>query len=203
MHLPPLHASSMTHYCTSGDVSIAPDAAIAAGTVLRADVGSAIAIASGACLGLGCVLHAQGGRIEVEPSASLGAGVLVVGNCRIGSQACIGTSTTLHNVNVGPGQLIPPGSLLGAAGRSAAGVGQTTEKRNSPGNSSSGKTATMEPEPSPWDEPEPAHSSPDSGSGSSPDPNPDPNQRRSATGPTATGKVYGREQFERIRGAFS
>ncbi len=206
MHLPPLQSPSMTHYCTSGDVSIAPDAVIAAGSVLKADSDCAIVIGAGVCLGLGSVLHANDGTITVEAGASLGAGTVIVGHCRIGAQACIGTSTTIYNVSVAPGQLVPPASLLGSMGRSVEAttfaseqqpdaapkienVGAATDKRNS-AEASTPKAAKMEPEPSPWDEVEPetptASSSPSS---------------TAATGkPRSKTVVYGKAQFEQMRG---
>ena len=209
MHLPPLQSPSMTHYCTSGDVSIAPDAAIAAGSVLKADSDCAIVIGAGVCLGLGSVLHANGGTITVEAGASLGAGTVIVGHCRIGAQACIGTSTTIYNVSVAPGQLVPPASLLGNMGRpveattstpdfpseqpraSTAGkqVGTATDKRNS-GEASPPKAAKMEQEPSPWDEVDTEIPAASSSSSST-----------STAKPARPSVVYGKAQFEQIRGA--
>jgi len=207
MHLPPLQSPSMSHYCTSGDVTIAADAVIAAGSVLKADDGCTIVIGAGVCLGLGSVLHANGGEIAIEAGASLGAGTVIVGQCRIGAQACIGASTTIYNVSVAPGQLVPATSLLGHIGRSVeaatssarateatAGsdsVVHATDKRNSAG-ASIPKADKMEPEPSPWDEvdletPTASTSSTHSASASAP-----------AQSKTV---VYGRAQFEQMRGA--
>lgn len=200
----------MTHYCTSGDVSIAPDAAIAAGSLLKADHDCAIVIGAGVCLGLGSVLHANGGTITVEVGASLGAGTVIVGHCRIGAQACIGSSTTIYNVSVAPGQLVPPGSLLGNMGRQVEAptsptvfpeeqpmasqvgeqVGTATDKRNSR-EASPPKAAKMEQEPSPWDDVDsetPVATS--SSSNSAP-----------AAKPRHSSVVYGQAQFEQIRGA--
>ncbi len=208
MHLPPLQSPSMTHYCTSGNVSIAPDAVIAAGSVLKADSDCAIVIGAGVCLGLGSVLHANDGTITVEAGASLGAGTIIVGHCRIGAQSCIGTSTTIYNVSVAPGQLVPPASLLGKMGRAVETttsptdvyweqphasprndrVGTATDKRNS-GEASPPKADKMEQEPSPWDEvdtdPPTASSSPRSAS---------------AANPLRSTVVYGKAQFEQMRG---
>lgn len=199
----------MTHYCTSGNVSIAPDAVIAAGSVLKADSDCAIVIGAGVCLGLGSVLHANDGTITVEAGASLGAGTVIVGHCRIGTQACIGTSTTIYNVSVAPGQLVPPASLLGNMGRTVetttspnnfswekppaslehGTVGPTTDKCNS-GEASPPKADKMEQEPSPWDEVDTetptASSSPRSAS---------------AVQPPRSTVVYGKAQFEQMRGA--
>lgn len=197
----------MTHYCTSGDVSIAPDAAIAAGSLLKADSGSAIVIGSGVCLGLGSVLHANGGTITVEAGASLGAGTVIVGHCRIGAQACIGSSTTIYNVSVAPGQLVPPASLLGNQGRPVeattsyswdrpnAGpvgeeVGAATDKRNRT-EASPPKAAKIEQEPSPWDEVDPETPAASTSSSSVP----------TAKPPRSKTVVYGKAQFEQMRGA--
>lgn len=201
MHLPPLQSPSMTHSCISGDVSIAPDAVIAAGSVLKADSDSAIVIGSGVCLGLGSVLHANGGKITVEMGASIGSGSLIVGHCHIGSQACIGASTTIYNVSVAPSQLVPAGSLLGSIGRSVdtassasaaqpkeAEVAKTTEKRNS-AEAPSPKAARMDPEPSPWDEVDPE---PPAASSS-------PNSAPAIKTPRSKTVVYGKAQFEQMR----
>ena len=209
MHLPPLQSPSMTHYCTSGDVSIAPDAVIAAGSVLKADSDCAIVIGNGVCLGLGSVLHANSGTITVEAGASLGAGTVIVGHCRIGTQACIGTSTTIYNVSVAPGQLVPPASLLGNMGRPVEAttssatppddqpqaspwdepVDTATDKRNS-GEASPPKADKIEQEPSPWDEVDTETSAASNSSSSS-----------SAAKPPRSTVVYGKAQFEQMRGA--
>ena len=189
-------------------MSIAPDAVIAAGSILKADSGCSIVIGSGVCLGLGSVLHANGGDITVEAGASLGAGTVVVGSCRIGTQACVGTSTTIYNVSVAPSQLVPPASLLGNAGRSvepetsastdspreanqsSEEVDSATDKRNSE-EASIPKAAKMEVEPSPWDEVE---------SDSSAEPA-SPSSSSAPKKPRAKTVVYGMAQFEQMRGA--
>lgn len=107
-----LHPVSLTHYCVSGDVTIHEGAAIAPGVLLQADPDSRIVIGVGVCLGIGTVIHASGGTIEIGDGASLGAGVLVVGKGRIGDRVCIGAMTTLFNQSVEPNSMIAPGSLL-------------------------------------------------------------------------------------------
>ena len=77
-------------YCTSGDVTIFPGAAIAPGVLLQADVGSRIVIRAGVCIGLGCVIHASHGTITINDGANLGAGVLLIGDVTIGARACLG-----------------------------------------------------------------------------------------------------------------
>ncbi len=96
-----------------GDVTIESGAVIAPGVLLQAGPNSRIIIEAGACLGMGVILQAYEGTLEIQAGASLGAGVLVVGSGKIGSNACIGTTSTLLNPCVEPSQVIAPGSLLG------------------------------------------------------------------------------------------
>jgi carbon dioxide concentrating mechanism protein CcmN len=209
MHLPPLQSPFSANCHVSGEVAIAPDVLIAPGVVIRADPNSSIVVGSGVCLGLGVVLHAHGGRIIIGAGASLGAGVLVVGNCQIGAQACIGASSTLHNVLISPSQLVPPGSLLSqvATGNGAGHADPAVE-------------------PSPWDT-SPPEASPSGSARSesgrsesgrsesprSPTPITDPNSKPDSTEPPEPflqpkappkrpTKVYGKEQFERMRTLF-
>ena len=99
-----------------GDVTIDPGAVIAPGVLLQAGPESRIIIRAGACLGMGVILQAYEGTLEIQAGASLGAGVLVVGSGMIGSNACIGTTSTLLNPSIEPSQVIAPGSLLGEMG---------------------------------------------------------------------------------------
>ena len=117
MHLPTLPWSSNSYVYTEGDVSIDASAAIAPGVILRADPDCKIVIASGVCIGMGSVLHAHGGTLEVEAGANLGAGVLVVGQGTIGANACIGAVTTIWNSSVEPWQVVPAASVVGEKGR--------------------------------------------------------------------------------------
>lgn len=114
MHSPPLQLLpvSTDHYWVSGDVAIAPGAAIAPGVLLQADPDSQIVIGVGVCIGMGSILHASGGRLTIGDGAMIGAGVLIVGAIGIGDRVCIGSATTISNRSVGSGTLIPPGSLL-------------------------------------------------------------------------------------------
>jgi carbon dioxide concentrating mechanism protein CcmN len=109
---PPLDSSSYIQ----GDVTIDPGAVIAPGVLLQAGPNSRIVIAAGVCLGMGVILQVHEGTLEVHSGASLGAGVLVVGAGKIGSNACIGTTSTLLNPSVASEQVIAPGSLLGEIG---------------------------------------------------------------------------------------
>ncbi|MDY6782155.1 MAG: hypothetical protein SW833_06315 [Cyanobacteriota bacterium] len=102
---------------TIGDVAIHPSAAIAPGTILRANPNSHIVIGAGVCLGMGVVIHAYGGAIAIEDGANLGAGVLIVGAGTVGANACIGGATTIFNASVQPMQVVAAGSVLGDTSR--------------------------------------------------------------------------------------
>lgn len=117
MHLPTLPLSSNFHVYTEGDVSIDASAAIAPGVILRAGSDSKIVIAAGVCIGMGSILNAHGGTLEVEAGANLGAGVLIVGKGTIGANTCIGAVTTIWNASVEPWQVVPAGSVVGDQGR--------------------------------------------------------------------------------------
>ncbi|NHC35873.1 hypothetical protein [Scytonema millei] len=117
MSLSPLHPIGNFNSHISGEVIIDRTAAIAPGVVFHADPNSKIIIAAGVCIGMGVVLHAHDGNLEIETGVNLGAGVLVVGKATIGANACIGAATTIFNCSVAPKQVIPPGSLLGDTSR--------------------------------------------------------------------------------------
>jgi len=104
----------------SGDVVVNEGAAIAPGVILQAEPGSRISIAAGACIGLGVILHAREGTLEIGAGVILGAGVLVVGAGTIGTSACIGAGTTLINPCIDQMQIMPAGSLIGDTSRQAA-----------------------------------------------------------------------------------
>lgn len=107
MDLVPL---TTAHIC--GDVELDPSAVVAPGVLLQADQGSKIVVGAGVCLGMGTILHAHGGKITIEAGANLGAGVLIVGALQIGQGSCIGANSTVYNVDISPGQMIAPGSLV-------------------------------------------------------------------------------------------
>ena len=104
----------------SGDVVVNEGAAIAPGVIMQAEPGSRISIAAGACIGMGVILHAREGTLEIEAGAILGAGVLVVGAGKIGTNACIGAGTTLIDPCIDKMQIMPAGSLIGDTSRQAA-----------------------------------------------------------------------------------
>ena len=108
----PLHFVSHTHYYRGGDVVVDAAAAIAPGVVLRAVPGGAIRIGAGACIGAGVVIQAKQGCVFIEAGASLGTGVLIVGQGHVGKDACVGSSSTLINPAIAPNDIIPPCSLI-------------------------------------------------------------------------------------------
>ncbi len=113
-----LRPISTSHYYTSGDVTIHAGVAIAPGVLIQAEPNSRIVIQSGVCIGIGAILHAHNGTVEIGEGASIGAEVLLVGHVKIGGHACIGAATTIINSVVGQGEIIPPGSLIGDTSRS-------------------------------------------------------------------------------------
>jgi carbon dioxide concentrating mechanism protein CcmN len=119
MYLPPLQAMQDSQVRVSGDVTIHPSAVIAPGVLLQASPDSAIVIGAGVCIGMGSVLHACEGKLEIQEGVSLGAGVLMVGSGTIGARACIGSLSTLLNTSVDGQVLVPSGSILGDRSRQA------------------------------------------------------------------------------------
>jgi carbon dioxide concentrating mechanism protein CcmN len=120
MYLSPLQLSSNSQILMSGDVVVNEGAAIAPGAILQAEPGSRISIAAGACIGLGVILHAREGTLEIGAGVILGAGVLVVGAGTIGANACIGAGTTLIDPCIDQMQIMPAGSLIGDTSRQAS-----------------------------------------------------------------------------------
>ena len=127
MKFPPLQPISNTHYYVNGDVTIHPGAAIAPGVLLQADPESQIIIGAGACIGMGAVLHAYQGVLEVGESTNIGTGVLIVGKGKIGINACIGSMTTIFNSSVESGAVLAPGSLVGDSSSRRLTEGQLAE----------------------------------------------------------------------------
>jgi carbon dioxide concentrating mechanism protein CcmN len=127
MYLSPLQLSSNSQILMSGDVVVNEGAAIAPGVILQAEPGSRISIAAGACIGLGVILHAREGTLEIGAGVILGAGVLVVGAGKIGTSACIGAGTTLINPCIDQMQIMPAGSLIGDTSRQASAEATSAE----------------------------------------------------------------------------
>src|SRR6476661_125945 len=119
MYLSPLQLSSNSQILMSGDVVVNEGAAIAPGAILQAEPGSRISIAAGACIGLGVILHARDGILEMAAGAILGAGVLVVGAGTIGANAYIGAGTTLLIPRIANMHIMPAVPLIGDTSRHA------------------------------------------------------------------------------------
>lgn len=117
MYSPPLQPLCNSQSYVSGDVTIDPSAIIGPGVLLAAEPNSRIVIAAGVCIGMGTIIHAQEGSLEVESGAVLGAGVLVVGAGKIGANACVGSCTTLLYSSIESKQVISSGSLIGDKSR--------------------------------------------------------------------------------------
>ncbi len=112
MSVPPLRLGNSFESYISGEVIIHPSAVIAPGVILQAAQNSKIIIGAGVCVGMGSILQVHAGSLEIETGANLGAGFLMVGEGKIGENACIGAATTVFECSVAPGQLVPPGSIL-------------------------------------------------------------------------------------------
>jgi carbon dioxide concentrating mechanism protein CcmN len=119
MSLPQLQPLSDLDLYVSGDVTIHPSAIVASGAIIQAAPGSKIVIGSEVCIGRGTIVTAYEGSIEIEKGVVLGAGVLIVGAGKIGSNACIGSATTIWQPSVEPSTSIAPGSLIGDPSRRA------------------------------------------------------------------------------------
>ncbi|MEA5522987.1 carbon dioxide concentrating mechanism protein [Limnoraphis robusta] len=140
----------------SGDVTIDPSVAIAPGVILQADPDSQIVIATGVCIGMGVIVHAHQGRIEVEAGATIGAGVLVVGDGTIGAKASIGAEATLLNPAIAAKQVVAAGTIIGDESRSVT-LSPSSEENSDSGSveespidqeeySQSGKPSEVSPE---------------------------------------------------------
>lgn len=129
MYRAPLQPISNAQVYVSGDVTIEEGTAVAPGAILQADPDSRIIIAPGVCIGMGAILHARQGTLEVEAGAVLGAGVLVIGAGKIGANACIGSGVTLLNPAVKQHQALPAGALIGDTSRQ---IGVTPEDSTPP-----------------------------------------------------------------------
>lgn len=148
MNLPPLQLIDHTHFCLQGEVEIDPSAAIAPGVLFQAEPDSRIVIGAGVCIGAGTVLHARHGSLIIEPGVSFGTGVLIVGAGRIGANACIGSSTTVLRPAIAPGEVVPPGSLLGDTSRQVtidvpSVAAESDEQRTAPFTQSADRSANQ------------------------------------------------------------
>jgi carbon dioxide concentrating mechanism protein CcmN len=117
MSVPPLRLGNSFESYISGEVIIHPSAVIASGVILQAALNSKIIIGAGVCVGMGSILQVHTGSLEIDAGANLGAGFLMVGEGKIGANACIGAATTVFECSVAAGQVVPPGSILQNRGR--------------------------------------------------------------------------------------
>ncbi|MCC3411264.1 MULTISPECIES: carbon dioxide concentrating mechanism protein [unclassified Microcoleus] len=207
MYLSPLQLSSNSQIFLSGDVVVNEGVAIAPGVILQADPGSRISIAAGACIGMGVILHAREGTLEIEAGAMLGAGVLVVGAGKIGANACIGAGTTLINPAIDQMQILPAGSLIGDTSRRVAAeptaeTAETAEAQTAAPETPTGTTPPVEPTVDrPIDDPpEPAQTQPQTPPETAPDPSPE----TAANPPPQPGEVptilYGQAHINQLLG---
>lgn len=117
MYLPRLELIANADVRVMGDVKIHPSAVIAKGAILEAAPDSQIVIGADVCIGIGATIVADRGSIHIESGAIVGAEVLIVGNCQIGRNACIGSSTTIFNASVEAMTVVSSGSLIGDTSR--------------------------------------------------------------------------------------
>lgn len=117
MLLPILQPSTIATPRIKGDVIIDQSVVIADGVILNASVGTKIIIHAGVCLGMGTIVTAYEGDVEIKEGVILGSGSLVVGSCSIGTQASLGASVTVYNSDIAPRSVIPAGTLIGDRSR--------------------------------------------------------------------------------------
>ncbi|MGB6297260.1 MAG: transferase [Rivularia sp. (in: cyanobacteria)] len=117
MSVPPLRLYNNFETFYSGEVIVHASAVIAPGVIMQAAPNSKIIIGSGVCIGMGSILQVDTGTLEIESGANLGAGFLMVGAGKIGTNACIGSATTVFRSSVEPGKVVPAGSVIGDTSR--------------------------------------------------------------------------------------
>jgi len=113
MYLPPLQAVHNAELYQTGDVTVDPSAVIGLGVILQASPKGRIVIGAGACLGMGTIINACEGTIEIESGAVLGPGVLIVGQGKVGANASVGAVSTIFNASIPPMQVLAAGSVIG------------------------------------------------------------------------------------------
>lgn len=117
MYLPPLQPIAASDIRICGEVEIHPTASIASGVILQAAPDSRIVIGVNVCIGMGTIISASGGVVEIADGATLGSGVLIVGESKVGNNACVGTASTIFNAAVESMAVITPGSIIGDVSR--------------------------------------------------------------------------------------
>ncbi|GAA6615075.1 transferase [Scytonema sp. NUACC26] len=148
MSVPPLRPLRLRDSFDSyvgGEVIIHPSAVIAPGVILQAAPNSKIIIGSGVCIGMGSILQVHQGTLEVEAGANLGAGFLMVGQGKIGANACIGAATTVFNCSVDSGQVVAPGSVIGDSSRRITVSAELVHDEKEPQLSASASSTTSPP----------------------------------------------------------
>lgn len=113
IYLPPPQPILNQDIRISGDVEVHPTASLAPGVILQAAPNGKIIIGADVCIGMGVIINAYQGTIEIENGAILGSGVLIIGKSKIGNNACIGTSTTVFQQDIAAMSVIEPGSIIG------------------------------------------------------------------------------------------
>jgi carbon dioxide concentrating mechanism protein CcmN len=117
MALPILQPSSIDTTQIRGDVTIDQSVIIASGVILNATQGNKIIIRAGVCLGMGTIITAYHGDVEIKENAILGSGSLILGNCIVGSQVSLGASVTVYQTNIDAMSVVPAGSIIGDRSR--------------------------------------------------------------------------------------
>lgn len=152
MYRPPLQLAN-TDISIEGDVTIHPSAVISAGVVLHARSNCRIIIGAGVCLGMGSILNASLGLINIQDGAMIGAGVLIVGRGSIGSNACIGTASTLIETDISAQTILPAYSLINDSCPPEESLDFLQNETHFPSTESEVSPATDQIVPSPWDIP--------------------------------------------------
>lgn len=179
------------HIFVSGHVVIHPTAAIAPSVMLQADPGSQLVVGEGVCIGVGCILHAHQGALEVGAGATLGSGVLIVGQGKIGANACIGAMTTIIDSSVLAGEILPPGSLIGDWSRNPVGVEASAPSEAAPPTTQA-RSASFEQPPAGSTRQTSANQASQNGAAA------EPNDQQASTSETGVKVVYGRTYLERM-----
>ncbi len=144
IYLPPPQPVLNKDIRISGDVEIHPTASLAPGVILQATFECRIVIGADACVGMGAIINACQGSIEIGNGAILGSGVLIIGASKIGNNACVGTSSTIFQEDVEAMKVIEPGSIIGDLSRKVN-LSENQKKSNSQGNSKNGYGAGYNP----------------------------------------------------------
>lgn len=113
MSLQPLYLPHESQVRVIGDVQIDSTAAIAPGVILHAAPGCCIVVSGGVCIGMGSIIKAYDGNIQLDEGVSLGPGVLIMGMSHLGANVCIGGISTIWHTDVNALTVIPAGSVLG------------------------------------------------------------------------------------------